>query len=333
MSIADNRSLGFPQWCCPFDRLNLRECQEALACASGHEFPAIRGVYRFTSGETYADAFGVQWNKYRTTQLDSHTGTTISRDRALRCMGTALWNNLEGRNVLECGCGAGRFTELLLGAGARVTSVDLSNAVDANAENCPPSPFHRIAQADILRLPFLSGQYDIVFCLGVIQHTPRPVEAIAKLWEQVKPSGHLVIDHYSHRLSWYLRTAPLFRAVLRRLPSAAGLVWTQKLVNSLLPLHLALRGSPMATRLFQRLSPVSSYYHVFPELPDSLQREWALLDTHDALTDWYKHWSSRRHIRNILARLGAEKVWCEYGGNGVEARALRAATTPSQIGY
>jgi 2-polyprenyl-3-methyl-5-hydroxy-6-metoxy-1,4-benzoquinol methylase len=73
------------------------------------------------------------------------------------------------------------LTEVLLSTGAFVTSVDLSSAVEANQENFPQDERHRIIQADVLRLPFPQGQYDTVFCLGVIQHTPRPEETLEKL--------------------------------------------------------------------------------------------------------------------------------------------------------
>jgi len=235
---------------------------------------------------------------------------------------------LPGSQVLECGCGAGRFTEVLLAAGANVTSVDLSSAVEANAENCPPGRSHRVAQADILDLPFAPGQYDFVACVGVIQHTPNPEQTIAKLWQQVRPGGTLVIDHYTHDLSWYTKTAPLFRAWLRRLPPEEGMRWTERIVNALLPLHRAVRNVPVGQKLLSRVSPVLSYYHVNRSLSDESLYHLALLETHDYLTDRYKHFRTRRQIRSVLERCGAQEIWCEYGGNGVEAR----ATKPSRQG-
>jgi 2-polyprenyl-3-methyl-5-hydroxy-6-metoxy-1,4-benzoquinol methylase len=127
----------------------------------------------------YAAAFGAQWKKYRRTQLDSYTGTSISRDRARRCIGEDLWAEFAGKQVLECGCGAGRFTETLLDRGAYGTLLDLSDAVEANEENFPQNATHRIAQADIQNLPFAPQQFDVVFCLGVIQYTPCPEETIS----------------------------------------------------------------------------------------------------------------------------------------------------------
>src|SRR5207249_2195517 len=101
---------------------------------------------------------------------------------------------------------------------------------------------HRLAQADILALPFAKRAFDVVFCLGVIQHTPDPEATIATLYEQVRPEGWLVIDHYSRRLQWWLSTAPAFRSVLKRLPDKQGFRATDRLVNLLLPLHRRATG-------------------------------------------------------------------------------------------
>src|SRR5437870_8581674 len=131
----------------------------------------INGIPRFVPNSNYAAAFGTQWKKYRLTQLDSYTRTTITKDRAERCVGEKLWDELGGKQVLECGCGAGCFTEILLAKKAFVTSIDLSDAVDANQETFPQGEIHRIAQADVLKLSFAPYQFDVVFYLGVIQHT------------------------------------------------------------------------------------------------------------------------------------------------------------------
>jgi SAM-dependent methyltransferase len=206
-----------------------------------------------------------------------------------------------------------------------VTSVDLSSAVEANQENFPQNERHRIIQADLLSLPFVPGQYDIVFCLGVIQHTVKPEEAIERLYTHVKPGGSLVMDHYTYTLSKFTKTALLFRMALRRLSPERGLKVTERLVDVFFPLHRKAQKHRVMQILLSRVSPVLSYYNVLP-LRDDLQREWSLLDTHDSLTDWHKHFRTRGQIRRTLERLGAVEIWCEYGGNGVEARCRRPST-------
>jgi SAM-dependent methyltransferase len=318
---------AWPGFECPHHGGALRDDGDALVCPEGHTFPIVGGIPRFVERDDYAAAFGSQWNRYPRTQLDSHTGTTISRDRAHRAIGDRTWNNVAGRDVLECGCGAGRFTEVLLERDAHVTSVDLSSAVEANRRNFPGER-HRVVQADLLQLPFSPRSYDLVFCLGVVQHTPDTEIAVARLYDQVAPGGTLVFDHYAFSaswLSWYLSLRPLWRAWLRRLPAERGLELTERLVDRFLPLH---RHSGSARRLLvSRVSPVMAYYHLLPELSDDLQREWALLDTHDSLTDWFKRFRSARQLERTLSLLGATDIECVRRGVVVEARCRRPAAS------
>jgi hypothetical protein len=75
--------------------------------------------------------------------------------------------------------------------------------------------------------------------------------------------------------------------------------------------------------LLSRISPLITYYSTYPMLSDELQYEWAKLDTHDSLTDYYKHLRTRGQIQRTLQDLGATDICVERGGNGVEARCRR----------
>jgi 2-polyprenyl-3-methyl-5-hydroxy-6-metoxy-1,4-benzoquinol methylase len=330
MSVA-RASLGlFPPLVCPADGLPLEHHDSAVRCADGHEFVTRNGIPRIlTSRGAYTDAFGEQWNRYRLTQLDSYTGTSITRDRLKRCLGDVLWNRLghgPAINVLETGCGAGRFTEVLLTRpSAAVTSTDLSNAVDANQASCPQSDRHRIVQCDLYKLPFPTASYDVVLCLGVIQHTPDPEATIEALFAQVKPGGWLVIDHYAPSVAHYTKiTALLLRPMLKRLSPRRGAAATEVLTKAFFPLHRRVRRSQTLQMLLSRISPLLTYHHRYPELDDRLQYEWALLDTHDSLTDYYKHLRTEKQIADTLSRLGAREIWVARGGNGVEARCRKS---------
>jgi len=308
--VTTAREIQQPQWpalVCPEHREPLTEGAHGLSCPRGHNFEVVRGIPRFVPAASYADGFGAQWNQYRLTQLDSHTGTTITANRARRCLGDALWDGLAGLHVLEVGCGAGRFTEVLLQRGARVTSVDLSSAVEANLDNFPIDENHRVVQANAAALPFKPGQFDVVFCLGVIQHTPSPEETVASLFSNVRSGGHLVIDHYQQNLSNATKVGePIFRVVVKRLSAEQGIRATEALVRGLLPVHRAVRGFFPAQALLSRFSPVRVYYHAYPELADDHQLEWAKLDTHDALTSWYRHLRSPKQMRNMIESMGGE---------------------------
>lgn len=295
----------------------------SLVCAMGCTVPIVRGIPRFVPSDDYAAAFGWQWKHFQRSQLDSHTGTTISRDRLTRCLGGSL-DVVRGQTVLEAGCGAGRFTEILLDAGARVVAADLSAAVEANYANCRASRNYFVCQADIRRLPVAPHAFDVVLCLGVVQHTPQPEATIAALASYVKPGGLLVIDHYSRD---YPVTASrrVLRDLLLRLPPDKARRVALGTARALLPVHRALwrkrRGFGRLRGYLQRVSPLVDYYDAYPELGTELLSEWAVLDTHDTLTDRYKHLREPDEIRDTLEDLGLADIEVERGGNGVEARA------------
>lgn len=117
-----------------------------------HRYPIRNFVPRFVPESNYADNFGMQWNKFRKTQLDSHSGHTISAERFWQATG---WNpeDLAGHWVLDVGCCAGRFAEVALRAGARVVALDYSSAVDACYVNLMDHPNFHVLQGDVYALP------------------------------------------------------------------------------------------------------------------------------------------------------------------------------------
>ena len=105
-----------------------------MTCSKGCRWAIRGGIPRFVSVTSYASSFGCHWNRYPRTELDSYTGKSYSRQRLERCLGAPL-ESLRGKVVLECGSGAGRFTELLVRHCDALVCIDLSSAVDANVRN------------------------------------------------------------------------------------------------------------------------------------------------------------------------------------------------------
>jgi SAM-dependent methyltransferase len=293
-----------------------------ITCSAGCSVPVVKSVPRFVDSSNYAQGFGLQWNAFRKTQLDSYTGTTISRDRLTRCVGGSL-DVLRGKSVLEVGCGAGRFTEVMLAAGARVFACDLSNAVEANYENCHQASHYFVCQADARRLPVEPHSFDFVVCLGVIQHTPSPEETISALAGNVRSGGTLVIDHYAPGyVSNFLQRN--LRRLLIRLPASFAKPIALNLARALLPLHRSTWKPDGASRLRALLlkhSPLVDYYKDYAQLGNELLSEWSVLDTHDTLTDYYKHLRTGNEIAACLRSCELVDIEVSYGGNGVEARA------------
>ena len=135
---------------CPRCKSNLIFCKNIIKCEKLCAWSIVNGIPRILNYKNnYTDPFGLQWKKYIKTQLDSYTNTTISINRLIRCLGKALEIIKSGKevNILEVGCGAGRFTEILLSyENCKLTSIDYSNAVEANQQNFPQGKNHLIIQ-------------------------------------------------------------------------------------------------------------------------------------------------------------------------------------------
>lgn len=318
-------------WFCPDHKSPLHGKDGSLSCDSGCTYRTVSGIPRFIAGNHYASSFGLQWRMFPQTQLDSHTGVPISRERLARLLGGRL-EVLDGKKVLEAGCGAGRFSEVMLESGADLYAVDLSEAVEANHENCKQYPKYHVCQADILKLPFPPGQFDIVICIGVVQHTPDPEKTMSSLCSQVRPGGMLVLDHYSHAYSLTFSRRGL-RAILVRLPTGFAFRISKGVTISLWPFHRLfwkIRNLPFlgkARSAFLQVSPVVDYHDSYLALGAKLLREWAILDTHDTLTDVYKHLRSEEDIAGHLQRCGMVGIRTACAGNGVEARAWKPAAS------
>ncbi len=312
----------------------LHDCQLTLnnhtvyQCPSGCEYPIIENIPRFILQDNYAKSFGLQWNKFRITQLDSYTGVPVSRDRLTRLAGGSL-NIFKGKKVLEAGCGAGRFTEILLEAGAKVYAIDISSAVDANYKNCKKYSDYFVGQADIQKIPFARDEFDIIVCIGVIQHTPDPEVSMTSLCSHLKTNGLLIIDHYSHEYPMSF-SRKIIRSFLLKRKEQFSFNFCRIITKFLWPMHKITwrlrkkRGFNKIRKYFTKISPVVDYHSAYPQLGSRILYEWAVLDTHDTLTDYYKHFRSGEQIMAHLQKCGMQNIDIAYAGNGVEVRSIKS---------
>jgi SAM-dependent methyltransferase len=316
-------NLSNPRLVDPDSGACLRLQADALVADGGVRHPIVQGIPRFVSSDNYAQAFGDQWVRFPKTQLDSHTGIPLSEGRLDRCLRGSL-HAVAGKLVLEAGSGAGRFTELLLKYGAIVDSFDFSSAVAANAANNGTHPEVTLVQADIRRIPFARESYDYVLCLGVVQHTPDPEETIASLWSRVRPGGRLVFDHYRWKIRNFLPppfgvAGLVYRWYFLRVPRERQFAAVKRVFDFWFPWIWRFRDSRALQFLLSRMTPIVNYYPHFGLRDREMYYEWMLLDTHDAMTDVYKHRRTARDVRGVLERLGAVEIEVTHGGNGVEA--------------
>jgi SAM-dependent methyltransferase len=271
-----------------------------------NRYPIHKGIPRFVPEINYADNFGMQWNHFRKTQLDSYSGHPISADRFWKSVG---WRPVElnDRWVLDVGCGAGRFAEVALNAGAKVVALDYSNAVDACFSNLKHySKFH-VVQGDIYALPFASLSISFIYSLGVLQHTPDVARAFAALVPIVNEGGRICVDYYAKTWRSYLLPKYWFRPLTKRLPKNVLFSFLSNAVPLLLPVSRILSSIPIFGGWLKRVVPVANHYGTLP-LDKKQQKEWSLLDTFDWFSPEYDNPQTTKIIKKWMENASMKEV-------------------------
>ena len=129
--------------------------------------------------------------------------------------------NLQGKRVLDVGCGGGILAESLSKAGATVTGIDLSSKALKVAE------LHQLESGTSVRYLAISAEdlakeesqsYDVVTCMEMLEHVPDPssvVQACAKL---CKPGGHIFFSTLNRNPKSYLFAIIGAEYILQLLP-------------------------------------------------------------------------------------------------------------------
>lgn len=264
------------------------------------------GIPRFVVDSNYADNFGMQWNHFARTQLDSHSGQQISAARFWAATG---WSpgELNGKWVLDIGCGSGRFAEVALSSGARVVALDYSSAVDACYRNLRDNANLHVVQGDIYALPLAPESFDFIYSLGVLQHTPDVGRAFAALPPILTRGGRICVDYYEKSIKSLLLPKYWLRPVTTRMQKEVLFSLIGKLVPVLLPVSRALGRIPGVGQSIKRLVPVANYEGTLP-LAEVQLKEWALLDTFDWLSPAYDNPQTASSAKRYMVQAELEQI-------------------------
>ncbi len=293
---------------CPNCRGALNRRGTEYSCPGcGRGFASVNGVARFVSPQNYADSFGFQWQKYARTQLEQN-GVSESEDH-FRIKTGFTPQDLEGKLVLDVGCGLGRFAEVASRWGARVVGVDLSAAAEVAARNLADRDFVAL-QADVFHLPFDAESFDCIYSLGVLHHTPHCEAAVKVLPQYLKPGGMMAVWLYSGYNKWY-RFTDIYRKYTHRMSAPA----LHRLLGAAVPFFYHLdRGLRVIPILGKPVAGV--VHHVFP-VNRQADPEARILDTFD----WYSPKYQSKHTYEQVFR------WLESCG----LEDLHVADTPISV--
>ncbi len=131
--------------------------------------------------------------------------------------------NIQGKKLLDIGCGGGIFSEGLAHEGAYVTGIDLAEAVIQVAR------LHQETHASELKLEYrlqssmdlaleLPNHFDIVTCMEMLEHVPDPSQTICECAQLTKPGGWVFFSTLNRTTFAYLLGIIAAEYVLKMLP-------------------------------------------------------------------------------------------------------------------
>ncbi len=102
--------------------------------------------------------------------------------------------------VVEVGCGTGQMSLFLATANRLVIGADItaaSSALAARAGRRFEIDRALFVETDLRRPGLREGAFDVVYCSGVLHHTPDPQASFAAVAKLAKPGGIVVIGLYN----------------------------------------------------------------------------------------------------------------------------------------
>lgn len=271
--------------------------------AGDKKIPIINGIPRFTPDKTYVSGnFSRLREKYSLLQFDSYNQTN---HRLETLLSRTNWPSefFKDKTILECGCGSGPDTEILLKLGATVVAVDLTG-LDIAKKNLNNKKNVLHVQASITDLPFRKKVFDIVFCHRVIHHTPDPPGTLDHILQFLKDEGAVFVHSYANSCIQRFRWKYLLRPITLRFKP-------EKLYD------IIVKYSPLLFKFTRPLEkfclgkifnwifvPFFNYREetIFKNKPDDFIIDYGIHDTFDALSPKYDKPMKAKTMKKIAEK-------------------------------
>ena len=132
-----------------------------------------------------------------------------------------LVGGLQGKKVLDVGCGGGILAESMALAGAEVTGIDLADkslkvAQLHGLESGVPVTYRNISAEDLAAEQ--PAQFDVVTCMEMLEHVPDPASVVHACAKLCKPGGTLFFSTLNRNPKSYLFAIIGAEYILKLLP-------------------------------------------------------------------------------------------------------------------
>ena len=129
--------------------------------------------------------------------------------------------SLEGKRVLDVGCGGGILSESMAEKGAQVTGIDLGEkalkVAQLHSLERGVAVDYRLIAAEVLAEQE-AGAYDVVTCLEMLEHVPDPASIVSACAKLVKPGGHVFFSTINRNPKAYAFAVLGAEYILQMLP-------------------------------------------------------------------------------------------------------------------
>jgi len=104
---------------------------------------------------------------------------------------------IAGQRVLDLGCGDGRFSAALVGAGVSVVGVDAAaEALRRAREHAPEAEFVQVDEG--APLPFADASFDLVWCGETLEHVVDVALLLGEVRRVLRPGAMLLATTPNH---------------------------------------------------------------------------------------------------------------------------------------
>jgi len=130
--------------------------------------------------------------------------------------------DLNGKTIVDIGCGGGILTESMAMLGATVTGIDMADgplqvAKLHKAESGAEVTYQQLTAEQLAESQ--AGEFDIVACLEMLEHVPEPSQVVLSCAELVKPGGHVFFSTINRNPKSFMFAIVGAEYVLKLLPA------------------------------------------------------------------------------------------------------------------
>ena len=264
-----------------------------------NNFVIDRNIFVISKDDKYTDNFSNQWKDFNYVQVDSFNKTKISEDYLRDLLFNDL-NQLKNKNILEIGCGAGRFTEHIVKYSNLCVSIDLSKSIYYNVSKDSKNLI--LIKSDFLKLK-VKKKFDIVICRGVLQHTPDPDKSILKLFDFIDEEGLIFFDYYQKPKIGFLHPKYLFwRPFIRIFFNYNSFkFFLDKNINTLIKIKNFFRKICFNSFFISDcLIPIWDFREKNYKIDKNLFTQWTILDTLDGIFAKYDFPKSNKELISLI---------------------------------